>query len=49
MVAGLQLVLAIDHHGLIGFEPGIDQRLALADLGDAYRAHLDRLVIGEMT
>src|ERR1700704_442866 len=34
MRARLQLVLSVDHDLLVGFEAGIDQRLAVTDLRD---------------
>ena len=44
MRAGLQFVLAVDHDGLAGLQAGIDQGLALTDLGDPDRPYLYRLI-----
>ena len=38
MCAGLQLVLSIDDHLLVGLEARVDECLALADLRDLDRA-----------
>ncbi len=42
--ARLQLVLSVDHDLLIGLEPGINERLAAADLRNLDRPALDRVV-----
>ncbi len=39
-----ELVLPVDDHLLVGGEPGIDQRLAAADLGDLDGTHLHRTI-----
>ena len=44
LAAGLQPVLPLDHDLLVRLEPGIDQRLSLADLRHRDRAHLHRAV-----
>ena len=44
MRAWLQLVLSVDHDLLVGLEPGVDQRLAVADLRDLDRPRFDRAV-----
>jgi len=54
MCAGLQLVLSIDDHLLVGLEAGVDECLALADLrhldwADRYRAvSIDHIGVGSL-
>ena len=40
----LQLVLPVNHDLLVGLESGINERLAIADLRDLYRADCHRVV-----
>src|SRR6185295_14226808 len=42
--AGLELVLAVDHDLLVGLEARVDERLPIADLSDAHRPDLGRVV-----
>jgi len=42
--AGLKLVLPVDHDLLVGVQPGVDERLPVADLSDGNRPDRDRVV-----